>query len=202
MVHLETVQDAVWDERRLGVTYRHSSGETAAYTLDPYGIVVKAGVWYLVAAHDGTARLWRVDRVIGATLVDERARPPADGSARDVSAVDLPALWERLRAEVEAPRAEVQVRLRIRPDLVPMVLRVTATQRSAGPEPPTRTVDGPDGDPWIEATLAFRAPRAAVAALLGFGDAVEVVGPAEVRDLVVATARSVLHRYGAAGVVS
>ena len=50
---LPVIQEAVWDDRRLRVRYRHGDGETADYLLDPYGLVVKAGVWYLVAATAG-----------------------------------------------------------------------------------------------------------------------------------------------------
>ena len=74
-----------------------------------------------------------------------------------------------------------------------MVLRVTAGQRSQdGPQPPP-PAPGPDG--WVELTLAFRAPRAAVAAVAGFGEAIEVLGPPQVRDRMIATAQAVLDRY-------
>jgi predicted DNA-binding transcriptional regulator YafY len=52
------------------------------------------------------------------------------------------------------------------------------------------------GNGWRTLTLTFRAPGAAVAALLGFGGDVEVLGPPEVRDRLVETARAALARHG------
>lgn len=184
--HLAVVQDAVWSDRRLRVRYRHSSGDEAGYTLDPYGIVVKAGIWYLVAAHRRRARLWRIDRIQTAEALDEPVSRPDD--------LDLPTLWERLRSEVERPRAQVPVRLRARAGIVAMLLRVTAPQRSRTEPPPQPSA--PDADGRVELTLTFRAPLAAVATLLGFGDDVEVLHPPEVRDRMVGLARAVLTRYG------
>lgn len=209
--HLELVQEAVWSDRRLHLRYRHSDGVEAAYTLDPFGLVVKAGVWYLVAAHRGRARLWRIDRVLAARLRDEPARLPED--------LDLPALWERLRADVERPREPVSVRLHVRAEAVPLLLRVTASQRSdadlgayppdsdsdsnldpnhdPNPDPESDLDPDPTPDGWVPLTLTFRAPGAAVGSLLGFGDAVEVLRPAQVRDGMIAAARAVLARHGA-----
>jgi predicted DNA-binding transcriptional regulator YafY len=48
--HLRLVQEGVWQERRLRLTYRRRDGSTATRVVEPYGLVAKAGVWYLVAA--------------------------------------------------------------------------------------------------------------------------------------------------------
>lgn len=184
--HLDAVQDAVWADRRLRVRYRHGDGEEAGYLLDPYGLVVKAGVWYLVAAVRGTARLWRVDRVLTAQVLDEPVRRADD--------VDLAAEWERLRADVERPRAEVAVRLRARREAVPFVLRVTRPQRSGDVAEPD-TLPAADADGWVELELAFRAPGAAVGGLLGFGGLVEVLDPPELRERMADTARAALALY-------
>jgi biotin operon repressor len=51
---LSVLQQAVFADRRLRLRYRHSEdGRVRSYTLDPYGLVNKAGVWYLVADHRG-----------------------------------------------------------------------------------------------------------------------------------------------------
>src|SRR3954468_3080836 len=124
--YLAAVQEAVWTDRRLRVRYRHGDGDVAGYLLDPYGLVVKAGVWYLVAAHRGASRLFRVDRLLAAEVVDAAARRPEP--------FDLAAEWARLRADVERPRETVAVRVRARGAVVPMLLRVTRGQRAVGEE--------------------------------------------------------------------
>jgi predicted DNA-binding transcriptional regulator YafY len=189
--HLAPVQEAVWTDRRLRVRYRHGDGGTAGYLLDPYGLVVKAGVWYLVAAHRGRSRLYRVDRVQAAEVVDAPVRRP--------EAFDLAAEWSRLRADIERPRDTVAVRIRAREEVVPMLLRVTRGQRAVDEQEVDEQevdADAPEGDGWQLVTLTFRAPGAAVAALLGFGGDVEVLGPPEVRQRLVETARAALARHG------
>lgn len=183
---LTEVQDAVWSDRRLQVTYRHSTSAESRYTLDPYGLVVKAGVWYLVAAHRARPRLWRVDRIKAVTVLDAPARHPGD--------LDLAAEWDRLRARVEQPTDTIKVQLRVRVAALPRLLRVTAAQRT---EPAPDPLPPPDETGWTTVDLAFRAPRAAVAALLGFGGEVEVLAPPAVRTLMASTAREALAHYTA-----
>ena len=183
---LPAVQEAVWADRRLRVRYRHGAGEVAGYLLDPYGLVVKAGVWYLVAAHRGRSRLFRVDRLLAAEVLPDASRRPEQ--------LDLAAEWDRLRADVERPRDVVDVRLRAREEVVPMLLRVTRGQRVPDADSVARDA-GQEPAGWQVLTLAFRAPGAAVAALLGFGGDVEVLGPPEVRARLVETARAALRRH-------
>lgn len=190
--HLPAVQEAVWSDRRLRVRYRHGDGDVRSYLLDPYGLVVKAGVWYLVAGHRGTSKLFRADRLLVAEVVDDAVRRPEH--------LDLAAEWARLRADVERPRDTVAVRLRVREALVPMVVRVTRGQRTPDGDE-TAAAGEPEREPgddgWRTLTLTFRAPGAAVASLLGFGGDVEVLEPPEVRALLVTTARAALARHEA-----
>jgi hypothetical protein len=62
----------VFTDRRLRLRYRHGrDNRVRSYTLDPYGLVNKAGVWYLVADHHGQPQLFRADRALSATMLDE-----------------------------------------------------------------------------------------------------------------------------------
>ena len=100
--HLGTLQDAVFADRRVRVSYVHSGSEGVRdYTLDPYGLVSKAGVWYLVADRDGEPRLFRADRVRSASLTEEavRRRP----------GVELVDVWERLKQWVERRTGGIEV---------------------------------------------------------------------------------------------
>ena len=103
----EAVQEAVWGERRLQIRYR-SSGAPAAHlvTLDPYGLVAKAGIWYLIAAEGGEPRLYRVSRIESVESLDEPARRPVG--------LDLEDLWRQLRRRVEERGTGLAVRLRVR----------------------------------------------------------------------------------------
>ncbi|HET9097422.1 MAG TPA: WYL domain-containing protein, partial [Candidatus Baltobacteraceae bacterium] len=61
---LAVLRRAVWEDRQVSIRYRDRNGAQTERTIDPYGLVSKAGVWYLVARQqDGDFRTFRVERV-------------------------------------------------------------------------------------------------------------------------------------------
>ena len=74
--HLATVAAAVWNERQLAIRYE-SWKSTTRRIVSPLGLVLKAGVWYLVAAADEAARTYRIANVLEVQSLDARARRPA-----------------------------------------------------------------------------------------------------------------------------
>jgi predicted DNA-binding transcriptional regulator YafY len=61
--HLSTIADAVWRQRRIKIRYRRWRGPTdMTRGVDPHGIVLKAGKWYLVAWGHGGMRTYRVSQ--------------------------------------------------------------------------------------------------------------------------------------------
>jgi predicted DNA-binding transcriptional regulator YafY len=75
--HLGPLQAAVFTDRRLRLRYRSSGrGGTergaSERVADPYGLVCKAGIWYLVADQDGEPRLFQVSRVAAALYSNTR----------------------------------------------------------------------------------------------------------------------------------
>jgi len=176
---LGVLHAAVFTDRRLRLRYR-SSGQRAASerVVDPYGLVCKAGTWYLVADSDGEPRLFRVSRVVSA-VVDEAPVRRRDG-------VSLAGLWASLRREVEDRPAPVQVVVRVRREWLDMFGRMCAPHLT-GPLPPA------SGE-WTEVRLRFAAVKAA-RTLLSFGGNVEVTSPAEVRADLAAVAAEVAAQY-------
>ena len=97
---LGVLQAAVFTDRRLRLRYRSSGQrEPNERVVDPYGLVCKAGIWYLVADQHGEPRLFRVSRVTSAVTEEAPVRR-RDG-------VDLAELWQTLRRQVEERLAEV-----------------------------------------------------------------------------------------------
>jgi predicted DNA-binding transcriptional regulator YafY len=178
---LGVLQTAVFSDRRLRITYRHGGTDADRhYTVDPYGLVAKAGVWYLVAEHRRIPRLYRVTRVRDATVTPDpvRRRP----------GTDLAALWEQLRRQVEDRSADVELTVRLDPAVLPLFHRIYSTHLVAPPAP------DPDQPDRLRAVLRFRALTAA-RPLLGFGAHVEVLDPPEARADQATTARAALTRY-------
>ncbi len=179
-VDLDVLQDAVFADRRLRLRYRHSdTKEPRTYTVDPYGLVSKAGVWYLVADRRATPRLFRADRVRSATVLDEpvRRRP----------GVELADAWQVLRRQVEERPGGLDVTVRVRRDRLDMFLRIAAPHLAQLPDD--------DGvAEWVAVRLSYGfLPE--TRQLLAFADRVEVLSPPEVREELAAAAASVAELY-------
>ncbi|MGW7556553.1 helix-turn-helix transcriptional regulator [Streptomyces rimosus] len=182
-VDLDTLHTAVFADRRLRLRYRHS-GETRTrtYTVDPYGLVSKAGTWYLVADRRRRAQLFRADRVAAATVLDTPVRRR--------EGVELADAWEALRRQVEERPVGYRVTARVLRPRLDLFVRIMGP---ALVEPPRDT-----GGPWVTVELALQEPRA-VRQLLQFATTVEVLEPPEARAELARAAASVGELYAEAG---
>ena len=161
--HLQTIQRAVWEDRRLHLTYRLPFEAQAEWLVDPYGLVAKASTWYLVCARKGHVRAHRVSRVLDARITAETFERPAG--------FDLAAFWKEWRAGIEDNRPHYPVTVRVAPDLIPYLWQhfgdpVRDLIAQAGP---------PDAEGWITVTLLFETLETARERILGYGRAVEVL---------------------------
>jgi predicted DNA-binding transcriptional regulator YafY len=94
--HLRQVSEAVWRSRVLDIRYRRWNETTAAVRrVEPYGLVLKAGCWYVVAGPG--PRTYRVDRILTVDVCDEQFLIPPE--------FNLPAYWRSTQAEFRASRA-------------------------------------------------------------------------------------------------
>lgn len=176
---LDTLSSAVFADRRLVLRYRHSgTTRLRRYTVDPYGLVVKAGVWYLVADHRAGPRLYRVDRVGSARVTEEPVRRRPGCELADV--------WEVLRRQVEERPAGTRVTVLVQEERLDLFLRIQAAQVAGAPMS--------CGDGWSRVPLVLPAPGA-VRSLLAFGESVEVLEPAEARETLAAAAAAVVDLY-------
>lgn len=183
-VDLDVLQDAVFADRRLALRYRHGGDrEPRTYTVDPYGLVSKAGVWYLVADRDGAPHLFRADRVRSATLTDDpvRRRP----------GVELADAWAQLKRQVERRPGDVAVTARVRRSHYDRFLRLNG---NALTEPP----DDDGASEWITVRLGYGDVRD-TRQLLPFVDNLEVLAPPEVREHVARDAAAISRVYGYGG---
>jgi predicted DNA-binding transcriptional regulator YafY len=215
-VDLDTLHTAVFADRRLRIRYRHG-GETRvhAYTVDPYGLVAKAGVWYLVADRRGKPRLFRADRVLGATLTDVPVRRR--------EGLELADVWVELRRGVEA-KAEhrIPVTARVRRTRIDQFRRIvgsiylgTDEEQNEGKEDGYGDGygDGGEGagnegagdegergegarDGWVTVRLGYPVLQA-VRQLLQFGPDVEVLDPPEARADLALAATGICGLYSA-----
>ena len=184
---LPVLREAATVGRRLRLAYR-GAGDAAPVTrtVDPYGLVENAGRWYLLAAHRGTARMYRVSRVVRARALDEPARRPPD--------LDLAAEWARLRDRLETGET-VELLVAVDAASLDQFLRLSSFQVVAGSRP---TEVARDEDQRVVLRLVMRARGQAIGLLLTFGGGVELLEPADLRAELVATASAALARHASA----
>ena len=180
--HLATIAKAVWEQLRIEITYGRR-GKTVRRTLHPLGIVLKAGVWYLIAEVDGDLRTYRVARIDAVDETDQRFDRPPD--------FDLVTWWERSSAQFEQSLWTVSAQIRLSPAGVralPSVLDAAGVQalERAGP---------PAADGWTDVTVELEEPHIAAVQLIPLGDEVEVVAPPAVRAAFMAIVQRMAERH-------
>lgn len=182
--HLAALAEAVWEGRRARITYRRGS-DLVERTLDPLGLVLKAGVWYLVAAADGQVRTYRVSRVAAADVSDEGVDRPPD--------FELPAYWAESISAYERDAPRVTVTIRIDPAVIGALVDAVGAQAVRTAE--TLPADDPDG--WVHLRFTADWPEEVPGRLVGLGSRAEILEPPEVRDRAIVLARRMLQRHGA-----
>ena len=168
---LAAAADAVWRERRVQVEYhrwRHPTEVTR--TLDPYGLVLKAGRWYLVAASKRIST-YRVSQIRSLTVLDEGFRRPAG--------FDLAAFWESYLADFDARRHTDSATVRISPDLRERLVDAVEPAVHRAVE---ESASAPDRDGWVTAVVPIEKVSHAHRLFLGFGEDVEVLAPDSLRE--------------------
>jgi predicted DNA-binding transcriptional regulator YafY len=181
--HLAAIAQCVWDGQRLELDYQRSSDTLVTRTLDPLGLVLKAGVWYLVGAHDGQVRTYRVSRVRGVEARSERADRPAG--------FDLATYWSDSITAYEREQPRIEVTLRVRRTSTRWLEDVIdAPVLSSAIELPD-----PDPDAWRRIRVSLDWPREVAGRLLALGGAIEVLEPPELRSEIASLAAETVARY-------
>jgi predicted DNA-binding transcriptional regulator YafY len=183
--HLATLARGVWEEKRADIRYTRADN-VVRRTLDPLGLVLKAGRWYLVAGagRQHRPRTYRVSRVRAAKLRDEPVTRP-DG-------FDLVDFWTTSADEFARSMQHHEVLARIRGDALSR-LRYAVDPVSA--EMALQSASEPDAAGWVDVVVPTESLDYAHDDLLRLGPDVEVIEPVELRERLAATARALAARY-------
>ncbi|TNC23175.1 helix-turn-helix transcriptional regulator [Amycolatopsis alkalitolerans] len=181
---LAEVAQAVWEGRRIATRYRRWDNTEADRVLEPLGLVLKAGNWYLAARANGTVRTYRVSR-IDSLEPGEPFDRPAD--------FDLAEYWREWSEQFEQrmyPRVAVVRLSRLGRDLVPFYLG------AVGARALRECRDEPDEDGWLRVELPVEPGAPALGELLRFGPELQVLEPADLRAEVAAAVARMGASYG------
>lgn len=179
---LPTIARAVLSERYLAFRYGEAD-DAHARKVGPLGLVLKAGIWYLVAQKGSAFRTYRVSRMADVEALDEPFTRPAT--------FDLAAWWTRASREYEEGTYRERATIRLSPrgrtlvDLLgPYVADAVA-----------KTATAPDRRGWVRCTIPVESGDFGVRELLRLGTDVEVVAPAALRAEMAKALRATLQQY-------
>ncbi len=179
--HLPAIARAVLDQRLLSMRYESWQG-LRDWTVEPLGLVLKAGIWYLAAAGGGKVRVFRIANIacptVGETSFD---RPPE---------FHLATWWQAEQARFEAELFAATATLRASPDgckrLSAQSPRGVEAVERAGPE---------DADGWRTTTMQVEDSDHGARDMLAIGAEVAVVAPVSFRRRIALLAGQIAARH-------
>ncbi|WP_338703850.1 YafY family protein [Streptomyces sp. Q6] len=183
--HLPAVAAAVWDRRVLHVVYRRWREPTdVERRWEPYGLVLKAGRWYVVAsAGSGAPRTYRVDQILRLHTGDDEFDPP--------ETFDLAAYWQAYQADFHRRLHAGEALVRLAPG---------AADRLTGPAArAAHTTGTPEPDGWTLARLPIESLDRAHDDFLRLGADIEVIEPLDLRRRIATTAAALGRLYAGGG---
>ena len=174
------LQQAIWDEKKLQMTYEKADGEVIERTVDPLGLVAKGSTWYLIAAANGKIRNYRASRIITANLSDETYTRP--------EGFNLAQYWKESADQFIKALPTYKVEVELSPSIVP---RIKFTGRFVQ----LLQTHSPSEDGWIKAHLCFDTEQEASEYILGFADQIRIISPKALRKKVHQMAKAVIEMY-------
>ncbi|SDY02062.1 Predicted DNA-binding transcriptional regulator YafY, contains an HTH and WYL domains [Evansella caseinilytica] len=176
----ETVQQAVFEEKKLRMTYKNASGLQSERLVFPLGLVAKGSTWYLIAASEQwEIRNFRLSRINKAEIVHEPFTRPAHFS--------LAAYWKQSKEQFVQSLPSFPATVLAHQS---MINRLTFTGKF---------IDNlqiiKEGEEWVQVKLSFHDEQEIVEYVLGFGDRMKLLEPVHLIDQVVKQARAVLQQY-------
>jgi predicted DNA-binding transcriptional regulator YafY len=182
--HLETLAGAVWQSNQVRILYRRGDrGGIVDRRVEPLGLVLKGGRWYLVAQAAANIRTYRVSRILEVEVLAERFERP--------EAFDLAAHWERSTAAYEQGTDQVELTVRMAPERVEDFAGIAGSRIMNAA---TRVPD-PDIPGHVRLTVTFDWIDEAVGAALRLGADVEVLEPEWLRRSIFESATAIVARY-------
>jgi predicted DNA-binding transcriptional regulator YafY len=177
---LTQVARAVLDRQLLAMTYQSWTAQRD-WVVEPYGLVLKAGNWYVVANGHGKMRSFNVADILAINVLPERFVPPAEFDLATWWAESARSFEKRLRLGTAILRASPTGLQRLR------LLGTYAGEAVAKAQPA-------DNDGWRIVELPLETIESAAPVLLGIGSEIDVIAPVALRTEIARLAKLVLQR--------
>src|SRR5262249_32721523 len=145
------------------------SGEIYARKLGPLGLVLKAGVWYLVAQSGKSVRTYRVAAMIDPEITEESFARPKN--------FDLAAHWTKSARDYETSSYPIRAAVSLSPKGLARLPALGAHVRDES----LRTASKPDRNGWVRCLVPLEPGDSGLRDLMRLGDEMELLGPPDLR---------------------
>jgi predicted DNA-binding transcriptional regulator YafY len=180
---LPAIAEAVWNERRVKIRYE-SWQDISDRVIEPLGLVLKAGEWYVVATSPGKqARTYRLSSIHHLEAGGEKFARPRQ--------FDLPQHWTKSLQRFETERHRSAAMLRASPTGLKWLRRLSAAVAEAA----DRTAGAVDADGWQTVMIPIESIEHAASILIRLGPEAEVLEPKALRQLMATTAQRLAELY-------
>jgi predicted DNA-binding transcriptional regulator YafY len=179
---LKPLAAAVWHERRIRVRYE-SWKDVVERTLEPLGLVLKGGAWYLVAAVKGSPRTYRVSNIQDMQMLDATfTRPRRFNLAR---------YWREWAKDFETRLLKEHAVIEVSPTGRRILRDANAAAHEAlvAENQPCK----PEG--WLRAKVPIESIDLAKRQFLRLGAEIKVLEPPALRAAIAAEAQTVAALY-------
>ena len=173
------LQAAVVRRRKIRLTYLGRARERSERLIDPWGLVDKDDLWYLLAGTERGQRTFRVDRIIAAGPTGQPAERPPDGFT-------LASVWHQVVGAVEQQRSRTWTTVLIQARFVPVLHDQFGRHFR---------VEGDLDDGRARVRLAAPTPLDIARHLAGWGTMIEVVEPRSVQEELARIGAELTARY-------
>src|ERR1035438_2557704 len=178
---LSLLAEAVWNGRHLEIDYESWTARKIR-TVDPLGLVLKGGSWYLVAASHQGKTIFKVESIHSARLLEKPSRSEN---------FNLAEFWQREVSRFESSLRRVEVTIRVSPAAMSRIGELGAVAAEPVRAASTDECGRRTASIWVESVSH------AAGQLLSFSTDIEVLAPARLRRELRQRAQHIAHLYQA-----
>lgn len=181
--HLKAIADAVWSETRLSIRYE-SWTRVSDREIEPLGLVLKGGIWYVVAQTEpGKIRTFRLSGIIAMLVLEQHFQRPPN--------FDLGAYWAESTVQFEKDIYVSTARIRATELGLRRLKEISQTVKDAV----EAAAIAPDADGWAELVVPIEEIGWASREMRRIGPEIVVLEPAELRARMAEEARKLAALY-------
>lgn len=177
---LRTLANAVWADQAVAIDYESWRGKKLR-VVEPLGLVLKAGTWYVVASSRKRYAIYRVDNMNAIRILPQRRVQRRN--------FHLARVWQQEVLRFEASLRRARAVVRVRETAMSRISRLGADAAEA------IRATKPDPEGCRTTAIWIESVQHAAGLLLGFDSQIEVLSPDALRQELAMRARKVTDIY-------